>query len=98
LGFDSLPGIHQLRNEIVKHFVVDPEDRQTIAPSANGKSAPFEGEDVGSIPTGASKLAPIDRCTVKQIGEFKFQLIEPDGSVFDVNAAIEEAYASGQCK
>ena len=30
-------------------------DRQPNAPSANGKSAPFEGEDVGSIPTGASR-------------------------------------------
>jgi len=74
------------------------EDRQTIAPSANGKSAPFEGEDVGSIPTGASTLAPIDRCSVRKVGEFTFMLIEPDGSVFDVGAAIERHYASGNCK
>jgi hypothetical protein len=97
LGFDSLPGIHFQREYPMAEVVADEVD-QTIAPSANGKSAPFEGEDVGSIPTGASIMAPIHRCTVKQVGEFTFMLIEPDGTPFDVNAAIEKAYASGQCK
>lgn len=74
------------------------EDRQTTARSASGKSAPFEGEEVDSSSTRASNLAPIDRCTVRQVGEFKFVLVEPDGSLFDVNAAIEKAFNSGQCK
>lgn len=76
------------------------EDRQTIAPSANGKSAPFEGEDVGSIPTGAS-TAPIDRCNVVPVPgkEFCFMLVDKvTGEPFDVNAAIEQAFNSGQCK
>jgi hypothetical protein len=35
---------------------------------------------------------------VRKVGEFTFMLIEPDGSVFDVGAAIERHYASGNCK
>lgn len=36
--------------------VLEDQPDQPNAPSANGKSAPFEGEDVGSIPTGASSF------------------------------------------
>ncbi len=78
--------------------VLEDQPDQPNAPSANGKSAPFEGEDVGSIPTGASSLAPIDRCTVRQTGEFTFVLVEPDGSLFDVAAEINRQFMAGGCK
>lgn len=78
--------------------VLDEQSDQPDAPSANGKSAPFEGEDVGSIPTGASKkLAPIHRCEVRQVGEFTFVLVEPDGSLFNVAEEIDRQFMAGGC-
>jgi hypothetical protein len=77
--------------------VLDEQTDQPDAPSANGKSAPFEGEDVGSIPTGASKLAPIHRCKVQRTGLYTFVLVEPDGSLFDVGAEINRQFMEGGC-
>lgn len=76
------------------------EDRQTIAPSANGKSPDFESGDVGSIPTGAS-IAPIDRCDAVPVPgkDGAFILIDRvTGEPFNVSAAIADAYASGSLR
>lgn len=73
---------------------------QPNAPSANGKSAPFEGEDVGSIPTGASRVAPIDCCNVVPVPgkEFTFMLVDKvTGEPFNVAAEIERQFNAGQC-
>ncbi len=79
--------------------VVEGPTDQPTARSASGKSAPFEGEDVGSIPTRAS-IAPIDRCiTVPVPGKAgAFMLIDKEtGEPFNVATKIEEAFAAGQC-
>lgn len=74
------------------------ETDQPDAPSANGKSTHFECGDVGSTPTGASKkLAPIHRCQVRQVGEFTFVLVEPDGSLFNVAEEIDRQFMAGGC-
>ena len=80
------------------------ETDQTIAPSANGKSAPFEGEDVGSILTGASKIKAgrlIDRCDAVPVPGKPFTFILVDritGEPFSVPAAIEASFNAGNCK
>ena len=78
---------------------VEDEVDQTTAPSASGKSAPFEGEDVGSIPTGAS-TAPIDRCYIVPVPDKigAFLLFDKEtGEPFDVGAKIMENFTAGFC-
>jgi hypothetical protein len=73
------------------------ETDQTIAPSANGKSAPFEGEDVGSIPTGAStfkyRFVPVPGKPFTYIPVDKIT-----GEPFNVGAAIEASFMAGNCQ
>lgn len=73
------------------------EDDQPNAPSANGKSAPFEGEDVGSIPTGAStlryKFEPVEG------KPFTYYAIDKEtGEKLNITQKLQEAMNRGQLK
>lgn len=74
--------------------VIEEVDQPT-APWASGKSSPFEGEEVGSIPTGASKLAY--RLEPVPGKEFAYRVLDKiTGEPVDITAKLQQAMDEGK--